>query len=223
MKLVPGIRSGSPQLTELTAYFNNKSSPRSKFTCVDNTSPQTLIEDFEQAARRQLFFAYDLLKENEKTYSPEEAWHKTGVELCKASRLHVKAYLIKNYFNYVSQCTDPQIRPVLEQLGKLYALDSIQASFGHFAVGNYYSDDQHKALRLGIYTLLAKIRPNAIAIVDSFDFSDRELNSVLGRRDGNVYENLLAWAQSNPFNKSDISSAYLKHLKPMMADGKSKL
>lgn len=182
-----------------------------------------MVEDFEHVARKQLFFAYDLLKENEKTYSPEEAWHKTGVELCKASRLHVKAYLVKNYFKYVSQCTDPQLRPVLEHLGKLYALDSIQASFGHFALGNYYSDDQQKALRLGIYSLLAKIRPNAIAIVDSFDFSDRELNSVLGRRDGNVYENLLAWAQKNPFNRSDISSAYEKHLKPMMIDGRSKL
>uniref|UniRef100_A0AC34PXW6 Acyl-CoA oxidase C-terminal domain-containing protein n=2 Tax=Panagrolaimus sp. JU765 TaxID=591449 RepID=A0AC34PXW6_9BILA len=205
VKLVPGIRSGSGQLTELTEYLARKQTPRSNFTCIDNTSAETLIADFEHAAQQQLFFAFDLLKQNERNLSPEEAWNVTGVELSKASRLHVKAYLVKNYFAYVSKCHDAEIRPVLDQLGQLFALDSIQANFGHFAMGGYYSDQQQKAVRLGIYTLLAKLRPNAVAIVDSLDFSDRELDSVLGRRDGNVYENLLAWAQKNQ-NYKNFSS-----------------
>ena len=36
-------------------------------------------------------------------------------------------------------------------------------------------------------------------------YSDRELNSILGRFDGNVYENMLKWAQSSPLNKTDVS------------------
>ena len=55
-----------------------------------------------------------------------------------------------------------------------------------------------------VYDALAKIRPNAVAIVDSFDFHERELQSVLGRRDGHVYENLLKWAQMSPLNKHDV-------------------
>ena len=59
-------------------------------------------------------------------------------------------------------------------------------------------------VKKNIYEALTKIRPNAVSIVDSFDFTDRELNSVLGRRDGHVYENLLKWAQASPLNKHDV-------------------
>lgn len=50
------------------------------------------------------------------------------------------------------------------------------------------------------------IRPNAVALVDAFDFRDLKLGSVLGRYDGNVYENLYKWAKSAPLNKKDVSS-----------------
>lgn len=59
-------------------------------------------------------------------------------------------------------------------------------------------------IQQAIYDLLTKIRPNAVAIVDSFDFSDFELKSVLGRRDGNVYTALLEWAKKSPLNKTQV-------------------
>ena len=34
---------------------------------------------------------------------------------------------------------------------------------------------------------------------------DQALQSVLGRFDGNVYENLFKWAQNSQLNKSDVS------------------
>lgn len=58
--------------------------------------------------------------------------------------------------------------------------------------------------RAKMYDSLAQLRPNAVTIVDSFDFTDRELKSVLGRRDGHVYENLLEWAKRSPANESDV-------------------
>lgn len=56
-----------------------------------------------------------------------------------------------------------------------------------------------------VLSLLAEIRPNAIGLVDSFDFTDRLLGSILGRYDGNVYENLYKWAKDSPLNKSEAS------------------
>ena len=38
--------------------------------------------------------------------------------------------------------------------------------------------------------VLEAIRPNAVALVDAFDFTDASLVSALGRKDGNVYEAL---------------------------------
>ena len=54
--------------------------------------------------------------------------------------------------------------------------------------------------------LLADIRPNAVALVDAFDFPDALLCSVLGRYDGRVYENLYNWAAKAPLNKTSVSA-----------------
>lgn len=71
---------------------------------------------------------------------------------------------------------------------------------------DYMSDEQMKNVKCGIYEILGNLRPDAVAIVDSFDFSDRELHSVLGRRDGNVYEAMLEWAKHSELNKTEVSA-----------------
>jgi len=57
--------------------------------------------------------------------------------------------------------------------------------------------------------LLSVIRPNAVALVDAFDFPDDLLCSVLGRYDGQVYENLYSWAAKSPLNKTSVSISRL--------------
>ena len=66
------------------------------------------------------------------------------------------------------------------------------------------SSDQLEMLRERMLTLLADIRPNAVPLVDAFDFHDHLLSSVLGRYDGNVYENLYKWAKESPLNKTQV-------------------
>jgi hypothetical protein len=53
------------------------------------------------------------------------------------------------------------------------------------------------------------IRPDAVAVVDSFGFTDETLNSAIGREDGNVYEALFAYAKSSPLN----SDAFITRLR----------
>lgn len=56
-----------------------------------------------------------------------------------------------------------------------------------------------------IKELLSQLRPNAVALVDAFDFPDRKLNSVLGRYDGNCYEHMYEWARRSPLNATEVS------------------
>lgn len=56
-----------------------------------------------------------------------------------------------------------------------------------------------------IKELLCQLRPNAVALVDSFDLHDKKLNSVLGRYDGNVYEHMFEWARQSPLNATEVS------------------
>lgn len=63
---------------------------------------------------------------------------------------------------------------------------------------------------------LAKIRPNAVGIVDGFDIPDKILCSALGAYDGNVYERLFAEAQKSPLNQEPVNKSFELYLKPFM-------
>lgn len=50
-------------------------------------------------------------------------------------------------------------------------------------------------------------RPEAVTLVDAFDYSDYDLNSALGRYDGNVYEDLYKRAQASRLNEHQVFEA----------------
>lgn len=47
-------------------------------------------------------------------------------------------------------------------------------------------------------------RLEAIPLVDAFDIPDAQLNSALGRYDGDVYKHLFDWALKAPRNKEKV-------------------
>ena len=64
--------------------------------------------------------------------------------------------------------------------------------------------EQFHIVQSRVFDLLAAIRPNAVALVDAFDYPDHVLQSCLGRYDGNVYESLYEWAKQSPLNKTEV-------------------
>lgn len=50
---------------------------------------------------------------------------------------------------------------------------------------------------------LASVASDAINLTDAFGFTDRELNSALGRKDGNAYQALWEAVQRNPVNSPE--------------------
>jgi len=51
--------------------------------------------------------------------------------------------------------------------------------------------------------------------------SDLELNSVLGREDGDVYTHMLQWARRSPLNAKQVVDGFEEHVRPIM--GKASL
>jgi acyl-CoA oxidase len=64
--------------------------------------------------------------------------------------------------------------------------------------------------------LLSQLRPNAVGIVDSFDFHDETLRSTLGAWDGQVYERMFEAASKSPLNKDPVNESFQKYLKPLL-------
>lgn len=83
---------------------------------------------------------------------------------------------------------------------KVKALESVlRKVFALFCCSNIVDDNwgtvisrkQFNLVNSVIPTLMEKLRPDAVALVDSFDIIDALLMSTIGRYDGNVYEALL--------------------------------
>ena len=74
-----------------------------------------------------------------------------------------------------------------------------------FFQDGYLSSSQADMLMNKLLALFAEIRPNAVALVDAFDYPDGILQSCLGRYDGRVYEALWEYCQNSPLNEKDVS------------------
>lgn len=73
-----------------------------------------------------------------------------------------------------------------------------------------------EVLQAWLEELLNQLRPNAVGIVDAFDFRDEVISSALGSYDGNVYERLLEEAQKSPLNAEPVNKSFKSYLKPFM-------
>ncbi|EPQ15920.1 Peroxisomal acyl-coenzyme A oxidase 1 [Myotis brandtii] len=98
---------------------------------------------------------------------------------------------------------DKPIQAVLRNLCLLYSLYGISQKAGDFLQENILTDSQITQVHQRIKELLTVIRPDAVTLIDAFDFQDVSLGSVLGHYDGNVYENLFEWAKTSPLNKDE--------------------
>lgn len=77
-------------------------------------------------------------------------------------------------------------------------------------------EEDIRALQTRLEDILARIRPNAVGVVDGFDIPDGVLNSALGVYDGNVYERLFEEAMKSPLNHEPVPESFHKYLKPFM-------
>ncbi|ELT88872.1 hypothetical protein CAPTEDRAFT_174217 [Capitella teleta] len=170
----------------------------------------------QQAAKRM-----SQLKASGKPH--HEAWNLSAVPWVQAAEAHIEFYVVKTFAERISTVKDPATVSVLGHLFQLFACENILKNGKDYLMGGFMSSDQLQMLAEKSLNLLADIRPNAVALVDAFDYSDNMLGSILGRFDGDVYENLYKWAKASPLNKTEVSEAYHKHLRGLIHGQNSKL
>ncbi|KAI0651075.1 acyl-CoA oxidase [Trametes meyenii] len=79
--------------------------------------------------------------------------------------------------------------------------------------------DPSRGLRMTIKQLCEELLPEVIGLTDGFGFTDWELDSVLGRYDGNAYEELWKRVQEEPLNASEVPQGYEEFIKPLLVRG----
>lgn len=105
---------------------------------------------------------------------------------------------------------------MLEQLLELYLVNVTLNNMNNILRVVALTDADLNKLQSRLETALTKLRPDAVAIVDGFDFADEQLNSTLGSYDGNAYERIFDAAMSAPLNQKSVPKSFHEHLGPFM-------
>ena len=136
----------------------------------------------------------------------------------RAGRAHCMYTILISFNSFVASAKQsyPELVPQLTKLRDLFALYYTERDLGEFLEASQYSPVQAGWIHEQVEAIMREIRPNAVALVDAFNHSDRDLNSALGRYDGNVYEALFEWTKRDPMNKTDVVACYEDTIKPIV-------
>uniref|UniRef100_A0A8C6NTH7 Acyl-coenzyme A oxidase n=1 Tax=Nothobranchius furzeri TaxID=105023 RepID=A0A8C6NTH7_NOTFU len=202
------------QLSGIVSYLNESQNRRlqpqavaAQPPVVDVNDLSSLVEVYKQRAAILVeMAAKSIHQELQRGKSQEDAWNGSAIELVRASDAHCHYVVVKVFSEKLGEVGDTAIHSVLSTLALLYAMHGIAENSGDFLL-----------ISVRIKELLSQLRPNAVALVDAFDIHDKKLNSVLGRFDGNVYENMFEWARRSPLNATEVHESFHKYLKPLRA------
>ncbi|XP_072239611.1 peroxisomal acyl-coenzyme A oxidase 1 isoform X2 [Leuresthes tenuis] len=211
------------QLSGIVSYLNESQDRRlqpqavaARPTVVDINDLTSLVEIYKlRAAILVEMAAKSIQQELHRRISQEDAWNNSAIDLVRASDAHCHYVVVKVFTDKLGEVGDTAIHSVLSTLALLYAMNGIAKNSGDFLQAGLLSVPQVLQISVRIKELLSKLRPNAVALVDAFDIHDKKLNSVLGRYDGNVYEQMFEWARRSPLNATEVHESFHKYLKPL--------
>ncbi|XP_040041910.2 peroxisomal acyl-coenzyme A oxidase 1 isoform X2 [Gasterosteus aculeatus] len=213
------------KLSGIVSYLNDLKHQRvqpqpvaGRPTVVDINDLASLVEVYKQRAAILVeLAAKSIQQELHHSKSQEDAWNNSAIDLVRASDAHCHYVVVKLFTDKLGEVSDTAIHSVMSTLALLYALHGITKNSGDFLQAGLLNVPQVLQISNRIKQLLSQLRPNAVALVDAFDFHDNRLKSVLGRYDGNVYENLFEWARRSPLNSTEVHESFHKYLKPLRA------
>lgn len=155
-------------------------------------------------AWRTSHLTFEALKHRD---AEKRSWNSLLIDFYRLATAHSQYLVVKNFFEAVSspQLTgslDPETTGILHSLFRLYALNTLETHAAEFFSSGAVTVRQITLTRTtAVMKLLDEIRPHAVRLVDAWHIPDWQLDSSLGRYDGQVYDDLFKRAsEQNPVN-----------------------
>ena len=165
-------------------------------------SDEELVDAF---AWRTAYLTFEALKHRDEE---KRSWNSLLVDFWRLSTAHAQYMVVKNFHGALASSSLQSSLPshtkeVLHQLFRLYALHTLERESSEFFQSAACTIRQIQLARTKtVPALLEDIRPHAVRLVDAWKFPDWQLDSSLGRFDGNVYDDMFKRAsEDNPLNK----------------------
>ncbi|KAG7387239.1 hypothetical protein PHYPSEUDO_014524 [Phytophthora pseudosyringae] len=215
LKVLAGVKTldESEPATRFLAKIETYADPTLRFsaqTPEDFGDLNLLVEAFEVRATRILLALATQMK------ATKNNGNACMVLMSRVSNAHAELMLLEALANGVSAIpAGPEQRSVVH-LCSLFGAWLMTKSLGDFRQHDYLSSQQVERVREQVVRLLPVIRKNCVLLTDAWDFSDFELNSTIGRYDGDIYRALVKRAADEPLNKTQVPEGYEKYLKPLI-------
>ncbi|KAI4364840.1 hypothetical protein MLD38_020878 [Melastoma candidum] len=180
----------------------------------DWLNPQVVVEAFEARSLRMSVACAENLA---KFPNPEEGFAQLAADLVEAAAAHCQLIVVTKFFEKLQQDIPGKgVKKQLQILSSVYALYILHKHLGDFLSTGSITPKQGALANDQLRSLYSKIRPNAVALVDAFNYTDHYLSSVLGRYDGNVYPTLYEEAWKDPLNDSVVPDGYQEYIRPLL-------
>jgi len=157
--------------------------------------------------------------------SPATAWNNALIQMARVNKAHAICLLLHKFQSTIQERQDKKLLGPFEikamnNLFQLFGLYWIEKDMGDFVLYDIISTQQAQSvIRTSVLQLLDAVRPDAVTLVDAWDFPDSRLKSTLGRYDGQVYTAILDAAKKDPLNATEVGPGYEPHLKRLIVDG----
>lgn len=139
-------------------------------------------------------------------------------DIIHTSLCHVKYISFKYFQAGLEQVPDERLRVHLRNLCALNGLCFVQECMTAGYDAGFLKKGDNGLIQEAINILLAKIRPQAVPLVEILGVSDHVLTSAVGNSYGDIYEQHLEWAQNSRSNigPDNIPKDWLKYFGPVL-------
>ncbi|AEC09145.1 acyl-CoA oxidase 5 [Arabidopsis thaliana] len=180
----------------------------------DWLNPGMVLEAFEARALRMAVTCANNLSKFE---NQEQGFSELLADLVEAATAHCQLIVVSKFIAKVEGDIEGKgVKKQLKNLCYIYALYLLHKHLGDFLSTNSVTPEQASLANQQLRSLYSQVRPNAVALVDAFDYTDQYLGSVLGRYDGNVYPKLFEEALKDPLNDSVVPDGYREYIRPLI-------
>ncbi|KAA3460272.1 peroxisomal acyl-coenzyme A oxidase 1 [Gossypium australe] len=180
----------------------------------DWLKPSVILEAFEARAFRM---SIACAKNLSKFSNPEGGFSELSPDLLEAAIAHCQLIVFSKYIEKLQQDIPGKgVKRQLEILCNVYALHLLHKHLGDFVTTSCITPKQGALANEQLRLLYSQVRPNAITLVDAFNYTDHYLGSVLGCYNGNVYQRLYEEAWKDPLNDTVVPDGYLEYVRPIL-------
>ena len=136
------------------------------------------------------------------------------IEGIEATEIVFLAHIHGDYLANVSRMPAGVNKDAIENLRLIYAGSELEKYAGVLRNCGVTAENLDIIKNTTIHALQA-VRPHALGLIEAYEIRDESLHSILGRKDGDVYNHMLETSKNkNPINKEKIFPEIFDLIKP---------